>query len=40
MNQKIKEDLLNSERRPNNLLNLLSKEYKILTIDSKSNVVK
>ncbi len=40
MNQKIKEDLLNSERGPNNLLNLLSKEYKILTVDSKSNVVK
>lgn len=40
MNQQIKKDLLNSEKKQNNLLNLLSKEYKILTVDNKSNVVK
>ena len=40
MNQQIKKDLLNSEKKQNNLLNLLSKEYKILTINNNNNVVR
>ena len=40
MNNKIKKDLLNNERKQNNLLNLISKEYKILTIDQKTNSIK
>lgn len=40
MKQQIKQGLLNNEKKQNNLLNLLSKEYKILTVDNKSNIVK
>lgn len=40
MNNKIKADLLNNKRKQNNLLNLISKEYKILTIDQKTNSIK
>lgn len=40
MNQQTKKDLLNSEKKQNNLLNLLSMEYKILTVNNKNNVVK
>lgn len=40
MNNKIKTDLLNNKRKQNNLLNLISKEYKILTIDQETNSIK
>ena len=33
-------DLLNNKRKQNNLLNLISKEYKILTIDQKTNSIR
>lgn len=39
MNQQTKKDLLNDEKRQNNLLNLLSKEYKILTVNDKDDNV-
>lgn len=37
MNQKVKSDLLSSEKKQNNLLNLITKEYKIMTINNKTN---
>ena len=40
MNQKLKRDLLSNERMQNNLLNILSNEYRILTVDNRGNVVK
>ncbi|MBE5820079.1 MAG: hypothetical protein E7310_04645 [Clostridiales bacterium] len=33
MNQRLKIELLNNEKKQNNLLNLLTKEYKILTVE-------
>lgn len=40
MNQQLKTELLNDEKKQNNLLNLLTKEYKILTVVDKNNSVK
>lgn len=34
MNQRLKIELLNNEKKQNNLLNLLTKEYKILTVEN------
>lgn len=36
MNRQLKADLLNDEKRQNNLLNLLKKEYKILTVHDET----
>lgn len=40
MNIEIKKDLLSNEKKQNNLLNLITKEYIILTIDNKTGTVK
>ena len=39
MNQKVKTELLSSEKKQNNVLNLLTNEYKILTINNKTNCI-
>ena len=38
MNHKLKNELLNEKRKQNNLLNLLTKEYKILMIKEDNNI--
>lgn len=40
MNIRMKKELLDDKRKQNNLLNLITKEYKILTIDSKNDQIK
>ena len=39
MNLKTKKELQNDERKQNNLLNLITKEYKVLNIDTKTKEV-
>ncbi len=40
MNKKIEKDLLSDTRKQNNLLNLITKEYNILTIKGEDNDVR
>lgn len=40
MNNKIRKELLNSEKQQNNLLNIITKEYTVLKIDKNNNIIK